>query len=260
MGLSVRVRRPRDLNPDARASVSLSSIGGRAEAQVDSRFLRGIGVARLLRTRNELTPYVRFANARVAAQGDYADLDQARAVTQHELPTESLRAITTVNAEVTGLEILDRVKIGLARVGLRSDSQNGVGETAVATSDVALSKVYIDGKELRITLAKKFFAENDTKDKVLRNLNASPDEAPDSAGNIFCTVVDKIEWARGEPRTARLDGHSVVVDDLGTIYFGELLISTSARRLRMVRVVLGSPVGGEMCAADVETNGSYWPA
>ena len=50
---------------------------------------------------------------------------------------------------------------------------------------------------------------------------------------------------------AKIDEHSVIVPDFGTIFFGELLISAFERRLTMVRFELGSPlrgyVGGRRC-------------
>jgi len=49
------------------------------------------------------------------------------------------------------------------------------------------------------------------------------------------------------------------VPDFGKIYFGEMFIKGDSRRLTMVRFQLGSPDGGEVAAAEGETNPSTWP-
>jgi hypothetical protein len=51
----------------------------------------------------------------------------------------------------------------------------------------------------------------------------------------------------------------VRVPDFGKIYFGELYITGESRRLTMVRFQLGSPHGGEVVAAEGESNGLPWP-
>ena len=54
-----------------------------------------------------------------------------------------------------------------------------------------------------------------------------------------------------------IDENSVIVPDFGTIYFGEILVNASARRLTMVRLNLGSPTGGSGAYVEVDTNGSW---
>ena len=49
------------------------------------------------------------------------------------------------------------------------------------------------------------------------------------------------------------------VPNFGRIYFGEMFISGDSRRLTMVRFQLGSDDGGEVTAAEGETNGTIWP-
>jgi hypothetical protein len=51
----------------------------------------------------------------------------------------------------------------------------------------------------------------------------------------------------------------VVVKDFGRIFFGEVLISSGARRLTLMRLELGSDGGGQAGGPDVDTNGGYSP-
>jgi hypothetical protein len=78
-------------------------------------------------------------------------------------------------------------------------------------------------------------------------------------GVIYTTIVKEIKW-EGKPYPgAKIDGHSVMVPDFGTAFFGELLIGGSERRLTMLRFELGSPDGGWIDAGDVSSNGSFFP-
>ena len=63
-------------------------------------------------------------------------------------------------------------------------------------------------------------------------------------GTIYATIVRKIDWDGPPNPNARIQGHSVIVKDFGTVYFGELLIESSSRRLTMMRFELGSDEGG----------------
>ena len=81
----------------------------------------------------------------------------------------------------------------------------------------------------------------------------------ESSGTVFATIVKSIRWAGAPYPGATIDHHSVIVPDFGTIYFGEILISSFSRRLTMLRVDLGSPVGGFVACGEVENNGIWSP-
>ncbi|MGH9370110.1 MAG: hypothetical protein ACRD15_01115, partial [Vicinamibacterales bacterium] len=80
-----------------------------------------------------------------------------------------------------------------------------------------------------------------------------------SDGTIYASVVRQIRW-KGKPYPgASIDHHLVVVPNFGRIYFGEIFITASSRRLTMMRLQLGSPVGGFVAFSEVETNGVWYP-
>ena len=66
--------------------------------------------------------------------------------------------------------------------------------------------------------------------------------------------MQEIRWDGAPHPTATIHGHVVHVPDFGKIYFGEMFITGDSRRLTMVRFQLGSPDGGEVTAAEGETN------
>jgi hypothetical protein len=78
-----------------------------------------------------------------------------------------------------------------------------------------------------------------------------------SYGTLYTTIVKSIYW-QGRPfPESEIRGHKVILPKFGRVYFGELLISESSRRLTMVRWALGSDAGGDAAAADVQDNGGW---
>jgi hypothetical protein len=66
-------------------------------------------------------------------------------------------------------------------------------------------------------------------------------------------------WTAKPYPASKIDGHVVMVPDFGQIFFGELLVGSSERRLTMVRFDMGSPIGGWADGGGVDTNGSAYP-
>jgi hypothetical protein len=78
-----------------------------------------------------------------------------------------------------------------------------------------------------------------------------------SCGTTYATIVKSIRWG-GEPYPgATIDHNSVTVPNFGIMFFGELVVTDISRRLTMLRLELGSPVGGDVAAAEVESNGTW---
>jgi hypothetical protein len=82
---------------------------------------------------------------------------------------------------------------------------------------------------------------------------------PEANGTVKCSIVQDIRWDGPANPKATIHDHVVEVEDFGKIYFGEMFIRGDSRRLTMVRCQLGSPDGGEVAAAEGETNGGGWP-
>jgi hypothetical protein len=78
-------------------------------------------------------------------------------------------------------------------------------------------------------------------------------------GIVYTTIVEKIAWVDKAFPGSKIDGHVVTIPDFGQIFFGELLVGSSERRLTMVRFDMGSPIGGWADGGGVDTNGSFYP-
>jgi hypothetical protein len=74
---------------------------------------------------------------------------------------------------------------------------------------------------------------------------------------IHSTLVNKLRWKGKAFPGALIDHHSVKIPRFGRIYFGELLLADRSRRLTMMRVKLGSPIGGQIVMADADPNGGW---
>jgi hypothetical protein len=85
----------------------------------------------------------------------------------------------------------------------------------------------------------------------------SPPRLLQTYGTTYATIVRSIKWAGDPYPGATIEQHVVTVPDFGKIFFGEILITDQSRRLTMVRLELGSPIGGVVACGEVETNGSW---
>jgi hypothetical protein len=241
---------------------SLPVIGGLAESTVGPQ---------------KLDKWVAFDAVSTSAHGDYVDPAEGVATTTGAIAFDVPPTQTTVKSEVKGLVILDRVHVGRAAVGLISHSPKGKEQPEIHLEGNILEGVRIDDSRLAITLDEDFYRICGTKDKLatahaaglpthrahmLMPLDGSAGPAttfPEAKGTVKCTIVKEIHWDGDPHPTATIHGHVVKVPNFGKIYFGELYITGDSRRLTMVRFQLGSPTGGEVVAAEGETNGGGWP-
>jgi hypothetical protein len=261
-GVSAHIRRPETRLLPVQGCSTLPVIGGHSESNVGPQ---------------KLDKWVAFDAVSTSAHGDYVDPAQGVATTTGEVAFDVPPTQTTVKSEVKGLVILDRVHVAHAAVGLISHSPKGKEQPEIHLEGNILEGVRIDDSRLVVTLAEDFYRVCNTKDKLakahadglppghahlLMPLDGSAGPAttfPEANGTVKCTIVKEMHWDGDPHPTATIHGHVVRVPDFGKIYFGELYITGDSRRLTMVRFQLGSPHGGEVVAAEGETNGNDFP-
>ena len=261
-GVSAHIRRPETRLLPVQGCSSLPVIGGLAESTVGPQ---------------KLDKWVAFDAVSTSAHGDYVDAAEGVATTTGAIAFDVPPTQTTVKSEVKGLVILDRVHVAHAAVGLISHSPKGKEQPEIHLEGNILEGVRIDDSRLAITLDEDFYRVCNTKDKLatahaaglpsqrahmLMPLDGSAGPStifPEANGTVKCTIVKEMHWDGDPHPTATIHGHVVKVPNFGKIYFGELYITGDSRRLTMVRFQLGSPTGGEVVAAEGETNGGGWP-
>ena len=269
--LSGQILRPKTTIVDMDGASSLGVSGGRSQAQIKGR---------------SFGDFIRFGSAMTFAQGLFDDEKAASAVTDHKGRQEDLTTTTTVTAEIRDLGIGRAPLVFMAKrvrgtLVSRKPEPNHTQEPSIAPAkDTTIQGVDIGGRVLEISLNTSLFQKYDTRSKVLAAANdakfmrsfgqhfvidATIDDQRrkpgliSSDGVLYTTIVEKITW-KGKPYPgATIEGHTVTVPDFGTIFFGELLIGGSERRLTMVRFELGSPDGGYADAGDVSSNGGFFP-
>jgi hypothetical protein len=166
---------------------------------------------------------------------------------------------------------------------LRSTSPKGRGEPPIPVGEVDIRGLAIDGFRMRVVLDTTAFNDHDTHAKLLRGavtpafVKKFGDQffmkervagfPPPGPGRliphrrlIHATLVKRVEWESGANPRARIVGNrSVIVENFGKIFFGEILISAGSRRVTLMRLELGSDGGGQAGGPDVDTNGTYSP-
>ncbi len=83
-------------------------------------------------------------------------------------------------------------------------------------------------------------------------------EKSNTRDGLVCSIVDGF---KGVPDNfpGKVFAHSIYVRDFGRIFFGEVIIQGGTYSLSMIRIHLGSPVGGAISAATVRSNGKTEP-
>lgn len=156
---------------------------------------------------------------------------------------------TIVLAVVEGLNILDMVTADRVVARLTSSQKKDASATDELPMRLAGSyfvNLRIAGAPVDLPLRPDVLTKT-TKSKL------TPEGPADGH-----TVISAFEDESLAPLSGcgRVDGRTVEIPDFGAVTLGELIVSAKARRLTMVRVELGSPIGGWMTAGVVEGNGS----
>jgi hypothetical protein len=280
-----RIYRPEpgfDLDPGCASALTPS--GGLSQARLEGR---RFGTEEAV---------ISFDAAETFANGEFTDRQKAIALTNRELSECDLQTRTTARAEVKGIHVqfrgFPRLSIGRLVAGIQSWSPDSSREPSMQVSDeIVIEDVFIDDFALRVNLNKRLFQEHDTHDKLMAACAdgryvqeqgaslraaefAAEEEITDNSGVTrrrrcpppprarhykYTTVVHELTWAGAEPSYARIEGHTVVVRDFGRIFFGEFLVGAAARRLTMLRLELGSPMGGAASSGGVGSNGGWAP-
>jgi hypothetical protein len=249
-GVAAHIRRPDDEPIQVHAASSLPVTGGRSE----------------MTAKGKQTRYIGFDSAYTYADGSYDDPQAAIDITLRKRAPDSVPATTHVVSEVKGLRILDNVRVERIRAEMKSHSpQNDQDETSVNPQGCVIEGLLVNGVELVVKLNEDFFCNHNTKYKLDRAVQAGDKDAGrfcslDSGGQMYATLVDKLEWSGEPPQGVTIDGNVVTIPDFGELHLAELFVKPDSRRLTMLRAELGSPTGGHAAAGSIETNGTTWPA
>jgi len=262
-----RIVRPKDQIIDSSTASSLTVAGGRSRSAAKAM---------------KFGDWVSFGSASTSAEGLFDDVKQQIEVSYGRVAEDALTTSTNVDADVTNLSVGDKPKLTIKHLhaSLMSRSPAASGEPAIAVgNDTVIDGAAVDGFGLIVTLAIPLFQRYDTQAKLLtaaddpqfvkrsgghllmkatgRGKDAAPPTTLQTYPAVYATIVRSIKWAGDPYPGATIEQHVVTVPDFGKIFFGELLITDLSRRLTMLRLELGSPIGGFIACAEGESNGSW---
>jgi hypothetical protein len=283
VAFAAHVRRPEDFFIPAVASSCLPVTGGLAEAVSGPQRFKEIS----------------FESASTRAHGDYADSRRAVDFTHGNFGENLLPTNTFVESKLKGLKIeIPQPAAGGAAPAVRRFSVENLYVRLESSSDrrspisfrsleVAIEGVEVDGHRLKVitTDASRKFGEYDTHAKLVEAYEKDGDfrqrygkcfyptgqektgligrlgkhEIPNGNGIVLGTVVTGLEWEKEAAADTVIAGNRLTIEGIGTIFFGEIIIETGARRVTLLRCQLGSPDGADMSACDVQSNGQDWP-
>lgn len=268
------IRRPRRLRIPAECSVALPTIGGTARIDLSNGKFGGI---------------LSYRSAMASVAGDYCDTGGKSAVdftfgnhAENNLPTRTV--VTTLVrglvVKVAGRKTSRILKAGSVGATLISEHPGTRSEPSIQTERLMLNGLAIDGYPIEVTFH-DLFARYPTRESLVQSFRNEKARfavfdrclfvrpgyrapkgrraLPEEGGILYATLVKEIGWTRKPHPEAAIEGNRIRVHGLGTIHLGEIFVTSSERRLTMMRIEIGCPVGGEVDVGDLSGDGHLWP-
>lgn len=260
-----RIVRPVHLVLDPKGASALPVTGGRTISRIKGR---------------SFGRFVSFASALTSAEGFVQNPRHAVAISRGLFERENASTTSRVRAEINKLSVGVRPKLMAKRIIAALEGRSapiGQESSVKVQSHSSIEGVSIGGHRLVIKLSASLFQRCDTCAKLLAEAAApAPSLAKSHARHLLGrvagatdppadtheiamhgTIVKSIRWAGKPYPGATIDGHVVTVPNFGRIFFGEVAVAKMSRRLTMMRLELGSPVGGDAAFGDVQDNGTW---
>lgn len=250
--LTGHVHRPQDVWLDVGGVSALPVNGGVSTATLGRQVFPGV---------------LAFDRASTHAQGD--DHQPARK-RRGAAPDPTSKAHT--GAEVHGLRIgAGRLSLTATLVRAELTAHCPCHATpSIGAMDGALIKgLAIGPHQLTVALDRAFFKSYDTHEKLcaacshdLRSARRAIGFTPVAEGEanpdmVQATIVKSIRWNGRPMPKATIDRHVLTIPKFGQIFFGELTVTGTTRRLTMLRFALDGDVVVEGACCEVEAGGTW---
>jgi len=211
---------------------------------------------------------------RLEAIGDYDSPQEAVRFTGGNHAKNNLATLTTVRVEIDDLQIFvnskthgrrdPRVTVGHISSFFQSIHPRTDHKEPKIRFLAKFDGLTIDGVSIGVHLVDALLERERTfqelKSVYAGNKKDFPVYSAGSSEAAICTIVTKLDGDPGKTGiTFDPNGHIIHVPDFGTIYLGEMILTSEERRLSMMRIQLHSPEGGDISAAGSVVDGSSWP-
>ncbi len=183
--------------------------------------------------------------------------------------------VTEVSASVEDVDFYGQLKIGSASASLVSIHDGHNSAPLIYPDKIVIEGLNLGGYGVSVRFDLSPFTENRTKralqaaysnDARLREscaarFNTSPASSTlqEYGGYYVTSLATEFVWDREKHPKVEPDGYSLVWDGFGRIIFGEMLISDHEYRLTLIRLRMGSDVGGDGSICSIDTNGHTMP-
>lgn len=224
IGFSASLTKPCCENIPSLGSASLSSTGGESYSTVRDYNWKGL---------------ISFDEASAYATGS----------TDHD----TYNTLSTVT--VKNLNIANMVHADLVVARVTSKHVPGEAEGQVTFTGSMIKGLVVGGRSTDIVIDEQPFADQPTYAGFAAKLAEYRREdhcfIDEKRQLISCSLATQV----GEK-----DGFTISIPEFGTIYVAQVIIKPSYRRISMLRLQLGCPIGGTAEVAGGETNGvEYYP-
>ncbi len=199
---------------------------------------------------------------------------------------------TLVTVVIEGLNILDTVTADRIVMKLSSQHHKKENEGHVIPLGSKFENLRIAGHPVEVQLDHELFCACDTytgfkkrykEDEKFRNTtrkqflwgdydadtpqflkdrfkwHTGPDTPPEAKGIVPCHMVKVIVHEEPAKPLLKTWGNLIRVPQFGDIFLGELILADGTRRASMMRLELGSPIGGSFTVGYATANGTTWP-
>lgn len=159
--------------------------------------------------------------------------------------------VTKARCSIERVRFIDRISINHIDVEMKSEHAPDAPFPRIKISDGAkIEGMFIDGLEVTVNVDTGRVNECEGR----ADLAARFKNVRQGKEYSVLSVVDSIT-IKDKPDYVKIDGNVVTWPGIGSITFGQLVVSDSSRRLTMVRLNLGSAVDGSGSAGEVHANG-----
>jgi len=240
--LSGRLTRPLDHVLEVQAGTSLPTIGGHGTTSANNFRFQDL---------------ISFRHAYTHVSGSQNEKDGSY-TTQATSTIEDLNILDVVTAD---------------RVVARLSSERGPkdDESHVLFLGSKFQNLRIAGTPVDVELNHELFQRMDTFQSFKKEFKSNSEfrkmaedpfltgdkqNVPDPEGVLLCSLVKDMRTASAGVKRV---GHALEVPQFGKVYVGELHVENHRRAITMLRLELGSPVGGQIIVAQLQGNGMPWP-
>jgi hypothetical protein len=258
-GLSARIDRPFEHLVDVHAGSTLPTTGGYETSRTENFHLKGI---------------VSYKAAYSVVAGSHnvkdATFNSLAWATIEGLNIQDMVTADRVVARITSKQHLDDPEPTVISVGSRFENLRIAGCPVQVDLDnelfvrlgtfAAFKKEYTENQQAREVMQARFLwgkPKSDVPEFLRERYNwFAGDEFPESKGIVLCSLVKDVKTNCSE---LRVYGNVVVVPHFGKIYLAELQLQRKERELSMLRVEMGSAVGGSASGPGTGGGGTGFP-